>query len=228
MSHGEHIRIVGGGRVVHAIDCGDRTVLHLVEGDGGPATVRRTLLSDLTQGDGLVEVVRAAHKVYPAQMVVARAFSKLGDPAVGSMFPTSEHFAAWCVSGQPPRPPTRTAPPRPAPVLAPAPVPGPGPGALEALRVAVKKAVGAASERKGKGKVAKAATRAGQKVERKPGARVAAAGRPAKGSKGRPGAAAGARKSRPAARKARPAARKAGAGARGRPATGRPGARRKR
>jgi hypothetical protein len=204
MSHGEHIRIVGGGRVVHAIDCGDRTVLHLADGDGGPATVRRSLLADLTQGTATVEVVRAAHQVYPPQMVVARAFSKLGDPAAGAMFPTSEHFAAWCVSGQAPRPSPRPAAPPPPP-----------PGALQAIRSAVEKAVGvaAAAERT----VAKAVSRAGRKVarvERKIAARVAAPGRAPKGAKAkarptgrRP---AGGRKARSTARPARASSRKAG------------------
>jgi hypothetical protein len=205
MSHGEHIRIVGGGRVVHAIDCGDRTALHLAEGDGGPATVKRSLLADLTQGTATVEVVRAAHKVYPPQMVVARAFSKLGDPAAGAMFPTSEHFAAWCVSGQAPRPSPRPAPPPP---------PGPpAPGALEAIRSAVEKVVGAAAA--AERKVAKAVSRAGKKaarVERKIAARVAAPGRRSKGARAK-ARASGARK--PAGgRKAPAAGRPAGASSR--------------
>ena len=200
MSHGEHIRIVGGGRVVHAIDCGDRTALHLAEGDGGPATVKRSLLADLTQGTATVEVVRAAHKVYPPQMVVARAFSKLGDPAAGAMFPTSEHFAAWCVSGRAPRPsPRLAAPPPPRP---------PATGALEAIRSAVEKVVGAAvaAERK----VAKAVSRAGKKaarVERKIAARVAAPGRRSKGARA----------------KARASGARKPAGGRKAPAAGRPG-----
>jgi len=193
MSHGEHIRIVGGGRVVHAIDCGDRTALHLAEGDGGPATVKRSLLADLTQGTATVEVVRAAHKVYPPQMVVARAFSKLGDPAAGAMFPTSEHFAAWCVSGQAPRPsPRLAAPPPPRP---------PATGALEAIRSAVEKVVGAAAA--AERKVAKAVSRAGKKaarVERKIAARVAAPGRRSKGARGK-ARASGGLKARPAGRK---------------------------
>lgn len=198
MSHGEHIRIVGGGRVLHAIDCGDRTVLHLDEGGAGPAVVRRSLLADLTQGGGTVEVVRAPHKVYPPQMVVARAFSRLADPATAAMFATSEHFAAWCVSGQAPRPPLGGVPP---------PEPPPPAGALEALRGAVEKVVGAAvaAERR----VAKAFARAGRKGLRAAG-RARAGGDARSGvRKATAGGKRGARKPKPAAPKVKANAPKA-------------------
>ena len=103
MALGEHLRILIGGRFDHAVDCGDRTVLHLAftEERGRPA-VKRSLLQDFTSGAERVEVLRAGVRTYPPKMVVSRAFSKLGDSNAWAMFPTPEHFVAWCLTGQPP------------------------------------------------------------------------------------------------------------------------------
>lgn len=103
MGHGEHLRILVGGRYNHGIDCGDRTVLHLaLPSGGGMPVVKRSLFHDFASGAERVEVVRHAERTHPPKMVVSRAFSKLGDTAVGAMFPSAEHFVAWCLTGQAP------------------------------------------------------------------------------------------------------------------------------
>jgi len=119
MNLGDHIRTLANGRLDHAIDCGDMTVIHLVPAPGGTgrAEVRRSRLSDFTAGAERVEVVTYLQRGYAPRMVVARAFSRLGDSAAWAMFPSAEHFATWCVSGQAPGPsaaPAAEAPPAPA------------------------------------------------------------------------------------------------------------------
>jgi hypothetical protein len=199
MSHGDHIRILTGAEHVHAIDCGDRTVLFLAAGrDGSGTQVRRSLLSELARGADRVEVVRHAHAVFPPQMVVARAFSRLGDPSAGSMFRSSEHFAAWCLTGQAPLPHSVPA----LPVAAPA---TPGPGALARLRAAVEKGVAAPPRSGGKG--GKAVPRGARKG--RPGSKAKAAATrtrvPAPGA-GRKSATRTARPPRPATAKGKGAA----------------------
>ena len=123
MKLGDHIRTFANGRFDHAIDCGDLTVIHLVPlpGEAGRAEVRRSRLSDFTRGAERVEVVGYPARGHPPRMVVARAFSRLGGSAAEAMFPTPEHFATWCVSGQVPALPL--APAAPAPPTAPVPRP---------------------------------------------------------------------------------------------------------
>ena len=211
MGHGEYIRILTAGRQEHAIDCGDRTVIHLAASAGAPAQVRRVLLSQFTQGAKRVEVVRPAYSVYPPRMVVARAFSRLSDPAADAMFPTSEHFVAWCLSGQAPRPRAGAAATARAPAAAAA---ASHAGALQEIRRAVARAVSAvgaverkavaagekaalavaATEKKvaravvrGEKKVAKALATTGKKVAatlaRGPGKAKAVKGTPARAAK---------------------------------------------
>ena len=104
MKLGDHIRTIANGRFDHAIDCGDRTVIHLVAAASGAgrAEVRRSRLSDFTMSAERVEVVTHSQRGYPPRMVVARAFSRLGDSAAWAMFPSAEHFATWCFNGQAP------------------------------------------------------------------------------------------------------------------------------
>lgn len=94
MKAGDHIRILRPGGPVHAIDVGDRTVIHFEEGAG----VRRSRLGDLA-GEGTVEVVTHAVRTYSPKQVVARAFSRFAEAAYASMFADSEAFAVWCEIG---------------------------------------------------------------------------------------------------------------------------------
>ncbi len=125
MKLGDHIRTLANGRFDHAIDCGDMTVIHLVPAPGGAgrAEVRRSRLSDFTTGAERVETVTYPQRGYAPRMVMARAFSRVGDSAAWAMFPSAEHFATWCVNGQAPAPSAGPAAPEP-PARAP-PEPGP-------------------------------------------------------------------------------------------------------
>lgn len=97
MRAGDHVRVLREGRWDHAIDCGDRTVIHFV---GGPSpAVRRSALADFARIGERVEVVPHAERVYPAREVVARAYSRMGDPSFAHMFAGTEQFAVWCKSG---------------------------------------------------------------------------------------------------------------------------------
>ncbi len=96
---GEHIRALKGGRWIHAIDCGDETVLHLVE-DGAPPCVRRAYRPEFVAGAKSVEIVTHRERTYPAKEIVRRAYSRAADPALAAMFRDSEAFAGWCTTGR--------------------------------------------------------------------------------------------------------------------------------
>ena len=96
---GEHIRALRRGRWMHAIDCGDETVIHLAD-DGSPSAVRRSYRPEFVSGAETVEVVRHRERTFPADEVVARAYSRIADPALAAMFGDSESFAEWCATGR--------------------------------------------------------------------------------------------------------------------------------
>jgi hypothetical protein len=96
---GEHIRALRRGRWMHAIDCGDETVIHLAD-DGSPSVVRRSYRPEFVSGAEMVEVVRHRERTFPADEVVARAYSRIADPALAAMFGDSESFAEWCATGR--------------------------------------------------------------------------------------------------------------------------------
>lgn len=98
---GEHIRVKRAGRWQHAIDCGDETVLHLADEPGeAPVRVRRSYRPEFVSGAELVEVVTHRERTFPPSEVVARAFSRIADPVLASMFRDSEAFADWCATGR--------------------------------------------------------------------------------------------------------------------------------
>jgi hypothetical protein len=132
---GEHIRTLKGGRWNHAIDCGDETVIHLAEDGAGPSRVRRSYRPEFVAGAEVVEVVTHRARTFPDDEVVARAYSRISDPALAAMFRDSEAFASWCKTGRiPAEPPNRAiavapaaAPPPAAPRPKPTPKPTPTP-----------------------------------------------------------------------------------------------------
>jgi hypothetical protein len=97
---GEHIRARRDGRWIHAIDCGDETVIQLAEDAPGPASVRRSYRPTFVQGAETVEVVTHRERTFPPVEVVARAYSRIADPTLAAMFRDSEAFAAWCATGR--------------------------------------------------------------------------------------------------------------------------------
>ncbi|HUL61066.1 MAG TPA: hypothetical protein VLU43_17430 [Anaeromyxobacteraceae bacterium] len=186
---GDHIRALKGGRWAHAIDCGDATVLHVVE---DPAVrpgdrIRRTYRPEFIDGAQAVEIVTHRERVYPPRSVVARAYSRLADAALASMFRDSEAFAWWCKAGRLPGASTgvalavqdvsaRTAPRR-------APPPGRTSAASSAARAKpVKAKQQAKAKRPPKARPAGKASSSSGSARRKPAAKKrTAARRPAAG-----------------------------------------------
>jgi len=97
---GEHIRTLRGGHWNHAIDCGDETVIHLAEDAPGPGRIRRSYRPEFVAGAEAVEVVTHRERTFPADEVVARAYSRIAHPALAAMFPDSAAFAQWCTCGR--------------------------------------------------------------------------------------------------------------------------------
>jgi hypothetical protein len=119
---GEHIRALKGGRWNHAIDCGDETVIHLAD-EGARRAVRRSYRPEFIAAAETVEVVTHRQRTFPADEVVARAYSRIADPALAAMFTDSESFAYWCTTGRPSGPGEEPARIAASPPLAEAPSP---------------------------------------------------------------------------------------------------------
>jgi hypothetical protein len=96
---GQHIRALKGGRWIHAIDCGDETVLHLAD-EAAPQRVRRAYRPEFLAGSAAVEVITHRERTFPAKEIVQRAYSRASDPALAAMFRDSEAFAEWCSTGR--------------------------------------------------------------------------------------------------------------------------------
>jgi len=189
MKAGDHIRISRDGLVEHAIDVGDRTVIHFAPGSG----VKRSRLTELAPNGARVDVVTHAERVYPAKQVVARAFSRFSESAYAAMFSDSEAFAVWCKTGQVP---PRASGPTAGAVTA--------PGTQRALAAATT-AVSAAKSVKKIARAAKQAVKtvAGRAQEARP-AKAAAKTKRAPARKA-PARRAAAKSARPQARSAKPA-----------------------
>lgn len=97
---GQHIRALRGGRWVHAIDCGDETVIDL-DGEGGSQPrVRRSYRPEFVSRAEVVEVVAHRAPRFAPEEVVARAYSLVGDAALGARFTDGAAFATWCATGR--------------------------------------------------------------------------------------------------------------------------------
>lgn len=155
---GEHIRTRRDGRWTHAIDCGDETVIHLAEDAPGAALVRRSYRPTFVSGAEAVEVVTHRQRTFPANEIVARAYSRIADPGLAAMFRDSEAFAEWCATGRLPAGPANVAVGVPA-------VPAATPAPMEPAREPEVKARPAASA-KAAPKRAKPATKASRAPKR--------------------------------------------------------------
>lgn len=207
---GDHIRARAGGEWRHAIDCGDGTVLHLVDG-----RVRRSHRLDFAAGAAEVEVVIHRERVFLPRLVVARAFSRAADPVRANQFASSADFATWAKAGhlderaenvtRPVPALTAIVPAAPPPVAAKA-------SAKPAARKPAKKAAPVAKQKTARPAVKKkvAAKKPARKVAQKAVKKAPAkAGSAKKAAARRPAAKA------PAKAKGRAAARRKGAKARG-------------
>jgi hypothetical protein len=94
---GEHIRTRRDGSWTHGIDCGDQTVIHLAADAG---RVLRSYRPEFVSRAEAVEVVTHRERTFPAREIVARAYSRIADPALAAMFRDSEAFAEWCATGR--------------------------------------------------------------------------------------------------------------------------------
>jgi hypothetical protein len=196
---GEHIRTLKGGRWVHAIDCGDETVLHLAE-DAAPRRVRRAYRPEFVAGAEAVESVTHRERTFPPAEVVRRAYSRAADPTLAVMFRDSQAFAEWCTTGRLPGP-ANVAVEVPAPPAAAAPASSNGgiragaqrkpaiAKASRAVKAAPAKARPAAKTRRtGKAKRPAAAPKASRGGRKRATATKATGARQARGRGGRLGA----------------------------------------
>ncbi len=78
----------------HGIDCGDGTVIHYKEGE----SIVRTTRDFFARGDEIL--VRVYDRCDPPDVVLKRAFSRLGERDYSVIFNNCEHFATWCKTGQ--------------------------------------------------------------------------------------------------------------------------------
>ncbi len=182
---GDHIRTLKDGRWTHAIDCGDETVIVLAEDAAPPPRIRRSYRPEFVAGAEAVEVVRHRERTFPADEVVARAYSRVSDPALAAMFRDSEAFAEWCTTGRLPPAASnvavdvsgvaaKAAAPAPALEAKPARAASAGKKKAKPARAAkaapksrpARKAKAARAPAKGRARTAKAARRAGAKKRR--------------------------------------------------------------
>jgi hypothetical protein len=196
---GEHIRILKDGRWIHAVDCGDETVLHLSE-ESPPPRVRRAYRPEFVAGASTVEVVTHRERTFPAKEIVKRAYSRASDPALASMFRDSEAFVEWCATGRLSGPRNVALPVDAAAAAAAAPAAKPPPPPKAVAKAAAKPAPApkAKAPKAAKPVVRAAAKAAPKKAKPK---RAAKAARPAARAKAK------AAPRKPAARKAAPARR---------------------
>ena len=86
------------GYTHHGIDCGDGTVIHYnTDGWGDKPSVRRTTLSEFAAGN---KIHRRRGKL-PAEAILRRAITRLGEKRYDPILNNCEHFATDCSSGQP-------------------------------------------------------------------------------------------------------------------------------
>ncbi len=101
MAAGDHLYLYrsfnGVPFVHHGIDCGDGTVIHY-QGKLRNSTVTRVFLEHFL---GETIHVKEYGKSDPAEIVVARAESRLGENGYNMFGNNCEHFAHWCKTGQP-------------------------------------------------------------------------------------------------------------------------------
>lgn len=100
MARGDHIRVSRGWYWHHGVDVGDGTVIHApaepLQWSSRP--IERTTRERFADG-GAVEAV-AHHHPLPADEIIARALSRVGDARYDVLFNNCEHFARWCVLGE--------------------------------------------------------------------------------------------------------------------------------
>ena len=99
MARGDHIYVFRTGFSHHGIDIGDGTVIHWSgePGQKANAVVRRTTFADFARGS-VIRVQRYGARS-DADVIIARAESRLGSNGYDLVANNCEHFARWCVTG---------------------------------------------------------------------------------------------------------------------------------
>jgi hypothetical protein len=80
----------------HGIDCGDGSVIHYRK--VGEPTITRTRWEAFSRGSAVY--TQAQPVAFIADVVIARAESRLGEQRYDLFFNNCEHFALWCKTGQ--------------------------------------------------------------------------------------------------------------------------------
>jgi hypothetical protein len=183
---GQHLRVRKDGRWIHAIDCGDETVLHL--GEETPRRVRRSYRPEFVAGAETVEPVLHRERTFAPKEIVRRAYSRAADTTLAAMFVDSEAFAEWCATGRLPGPRNVVAEPAAAPAPV-APVKAKPAKAAVKAKPAAKAKARARPAAKAKAKAApkrakaKAAPKKAKRPAAKPAKRASKAKKPAKRGK---------------------------------------------
>ncbi|WOD41373.1 lecithin retinol acyltransferase family protein [Nodosilinea sp. E11] len=81
----------------HGIDCGDDTVIHYSKAKE-IAEISRTSYEAFSWGNSVYPVRQSL--IYPADTVVERATSRLGERQYDLLLNNCEHFANWCTTGR--------------------------------------------------------------------------------------------------------------------------------
>ena len=100
MARGDHLRVRRWtGYWHHGIDLGDDRVMHFsIERPRKNVAICISSRDAFCRG-GEVEVVTYA-RAHPAELVVARALSRLGTRGYNPVTNNCEHFARWCKTGE--------------------------------------------------------------------------------------------------------------------------------
>ncbi|MEY2979543.1 MAG: lecithin retinol acyltransferase family protein [Prochlorotrichaceae cyanobacterium] len=96
MAKGDHLYVDRGlgSFTHHGIDCGDGTVIHYKDGQ----SILRSTRAFFSGGRPIQ--VRYYAQADPADVVLKRAMSRLGERDYHLVFNNCEHFATWCKTGQ--------------------------------------------------------------------------------------------------------------------------------
>jgi hypothetical protein len=100
MAKADHIYSRRMGYTQHGIDVGDGTVIHYTGEPGRKvaAAVQRTSLAAFSLGAPIH--VRQYARCSKSQVVLYRAFRRLGEKRYSLVFNNCEHFAQWCKTGR--------------------------------------------------------------------------------------------------------------------------------
>lgn len=81
----------------HGIDCGDGSVIHLRK---KTETIERTPVAIFLLGSQSNVYVKAYRASFIPDVVLKRAYSRIGEQKYNLLFHNCEHFATWCKTGK--------------------------------------------------------------------------------------------------------------------------------